>query len=34
MKKREPNHQHQGIEVKDQTTNNQTNISKKNNSTL
>jgi hypothetical protein len=34
MKKREPNHQHQGIYLKDQTTNNQTNISKEINSTL
>jgi len=29
MNKRKPNHQHQGIQLKDQTTNNQTNIGKK-----
>jgi hypothetical protein len=34
MKKKEPNDQHQGILLKDQTTNNQTNISKESNSTL
>jgi hypothetical protein len=31
MKKKEPNHQHQGIQLKDQTINNQTNISKESN---
>jgi hypothetical protein len=34
MKKNKSNHQQQGIELKDQTTNNQTNISKESNSTL
>jgi hypothetical protein len=34
MKKEKSNHQHQGILLKDQITNNQTNISKENNSTL
>jgi hypothetical protein len=34
MKKREANHQHQGIELQDQTTNNQTKISNEGNSTL
>ncbi len=34
MKKREPNHQHQGIQLKDKTTNNQTKISNESNSTL
>jgi hypothetical protein len=32
--KKKTNHQHQGIQLQDQTTNNQTNISKENNSTL
>jgi len=32
--KKKPNHQHQGIYLKDQTTSNQTNINKKSNSTL
>jgi hypothetical protein len=34
MKKKDPNHQHQGIQLKSQTTNNQTNITKESNSTL
>jgi hypothetical protein len=34
MKKRKTNHQHQGIQLQDQTTNNQTKISKESNSTL
>jgi hypothetical protein len=34
MKKKDQHHQHQGIELKDQITNSQTNINKENNSTL